>query len=217
MDALISPRRRTLLLGALGTAALAACQRPGSPAGTQRLHLTGETMGSTFNVKLDPAGQPAERLQEAVSSALRVGRRAHVAVPARVRAQRLQPGRRRRAGSDVAGALRGAGRRAGISRWSDGAFDVTVAPAVETWGFGRDKQRRVPAAEQVAVQRGKVDWRALPRPGRTGPPARGARACRSTSAASPRGTAWTRSRSRWTASESRTTWSKSAARCAPGA
>jgi hypothetical protein len=62
MDALISPRRRTLLLGALGTAALAACQRPGSPAATQRLHLTGETMGSNFNVKLDPAGHPAERL-----------------------------------------------------------------------------------------------------------------------------------------------------------
>ncbi len=38
---------------------------------------------------------------------------------------------------------------------------MTVAPAVETWGFGVNKQRRVPAAEQVAVQRGKVDWRAL--------------------------------------------------------
>ena len=33
MDALISPRRRTLLVGALGSAALAACQRPSIEGG----------------------------------------------------------------------------------------------------------------------------------------------------------------------------------------
>ena len=161
MDALISPRRRTLLLGALGTAALAACQRPGSPAAAQRLHLTGETMGSTFNVKLDPAGHPAERLQEAVHAALQ-------SVDARMSMYRPE--------SELNG-FNGAGAGVpvplsaelfavlataqDISRWSGGAFDVTVAPAVETWGFGVNKQRRVPAAEQVALQRGKVDWREL--------------------------------------------------------
>jgi thiamine biosynthesis lipoprotein len=161
MDALISPRRRTLLLGALGTAALAACQRPGSPAAAQRLHLTGETMGSTFNVKLDPAGHPAERLQEAVHAALQ-------SVDARMSMYRPE--------SELSG-FNGAGAGVpvplsaelfavlataqDISRWSGGAFDVTVAPAVETWGFGVNKQRRVPAAEQVALQRGKVDWREL--------------------------------------------------------
>ena len=161
MDALISPRRRTLLLGALGTAALAACQRPGSPAGTQRLHLTGETMGSTFNVKLDPAGQPAERLQEAVWSALQ-------SVDARMSLYRpeseLNGFNRAGAGAPIpmsAEFFAVLAAAQDISRWSDGAFDVTVAPAVETWGFGVNKQRRVPAAEQVAVQRGKVDWRAL--------------------------------------------------------
>jgi FAD:protein FMN transferase len=161
MDALISPRRRTLLLGALGTAALAACQRPGSPAATQRLHLTGETMGSNFNVKLDPAGHPAERLQAAVHAALQ-------SVDARMSMYRPE--------SELSG-FNGAGAGVpvplsaelfavlaaaqDISRWSGGAFDVTVAPAVETWGFGVNKQRRVPAAEQVVLQRGKVDWRAL--------------------------------------------------------
>jgi FAD:protein FMN transferase len=161
MDALISPRRRTLLLGALGTAALAACQRSAGEAGAQRLHLTGETMGSAFNVKLDPAGQPAGRLQEAVHAALQ-------SVDARMSLYRpeseLSAFNRAGAGAPVPMspelfAVLAAARD--ISRWSNGAFDVTVAPAVETWGFGVNKQRRVPSTEQVVVQRGKVDWREL--------------------------------------------------------
>ncbi|MGZ8254374.1 MAG: FAD:protein FMN transferase [Burkholderiaceae bacterium] len=161
MDALISPRRRTLLLGALGTAALAACQRPVSQEGTRRLHLTGETMGSTFNVKLDAAGQPAERLRDAVWSALQ-------SVDARMSLYRpeseLNGFNRAGAGAPVplsAEFFAVLAAAQDISRWSNGAFDVTVAPAVETWGFGVNKQRRVPAAEQVAAQRAKVDWRAL--------------------------------------------------------
>lgn len=161
MDALISPRRRTLLLGALGTAALAACQRTVSQEGTRRVHLTGETMGSTFNVKLDAAGQPAERLQEAVWSALQ-------SVDARMSLYRpeseLNGFNRAGAGAPIpmsAELFAVLATAKDISRWSNGAFDVTVAPAVETWGFGVHKRRRVPAAEQVAAQRGKVDWRAL--------------------------------------------------------
>ena len=161
MDALISPRRRTLLLGALGSAALAACERPASTTSAGRLHLTGETMGSTFNVKLDPAGQPAERLREAVYTALQ-------SVDARMSLHRPESELNgfNRAGAGVPipmsaelFAVLAAARD--ISRWSNGAFDVTVAPAVETWGFGVNKQRRVPPAEQVALQRAKVDWRAL--------------------------------------------------------
>jgi thiamine biosynthesis lipoprotein len=161
MDALISPRRRTLLLGALGTAALAACQRPAPQAGGGRVHLTGETMGSTWNVKLDPAGQPVERVGEAVRAAL-------AGVDARM--SWFRPESELSAFNSAAAgvpvplspelfAVLAAAQD--VSRWSNGAFDVTVAPAVETWGFGVNKQRRVPAAEQVAAQRGKVDWRAL--------------------------------------------------------
>jgi len=161
MDALISPRRRTLLLGALGTAALAACQRPAPQAGAGRVHLTGETMGSTWNVKLDPAGQPVERVGEAVRAAL-------AGVDARM--SWFRPESELSAFNSAAAgvpvplspelfAVLAAAQD--VSRWSDGAFDVTVAPAVEAWGFGVNKQRRVPVAEQVAAQRGKVDWRAL--------------------------------------------------------
>jgi len=161
MDALISPRRRTLLLGALGTAALAACQRPAPQSGAGRVHLSGETMGSTWNVKLDPAGQPVERVGEAVRAAL-------AGVDARM--SWFRPESELCAFNSAAAgvpvplspelfAVLAAAQD--VSRWSSGAFDVTVAPAVETWGFGVNRQRRVPAAEQVAAQRGMVDWRAL--------------------------------------------------------
>ena len=161
MDALISPRRRTLLLGALGTAALAACQRPAPQSGAGRVHLSGETMGSTWNVKLDPAGQPVERVGEAVRAAL-------AGVDARM--SWFRPESELCAFNSAAAgvpvplspelfAVLAAAQD--VSRWSDGAFDVTVAPAVEAWGFGVHKLHRVPAAEQVAAQRGKVDWRML--------------------------------------------------------
>jgi thiamine biosynthesis lipoprotein len=161
MDALISTRRRTLLLGALGTAALAACQRPALQSGAGRVHLTGETMGSTWNVKLDTAGQSAERVGEAVRAAL-------AGVDARM--SWFRPESELSALNSAAAGVpvplspelfAVLATAQDVSRWSDGAFDVTVAPAVETWGFGVNKRRRVPAAEQVAAQRGKVDWRAL--------------------------------------------------------
>ena len=48
-----------------------------------------------------------------------------------------------------------------MSRWSDGAFDITVAPLVEQWGFGTRASRRVPAASAVVAERRRVDWRSL--------------------------------------------------------
>jgi thiamine biosynthesis lipoprotein len=44
---------------------------------------------------------------------------------------------------------------------SGGAFDITVAPAVERWGFGTRAERRVPAADGVAADRAHIGWRAL--------------------------------------------------------
>lgn len=160
MDALISPRRRTLLLGVVGTAALAACQRSGKPADA-RVHLTGETMGSTYNVKLDPAGGPVEALADAVRAALQeVDQRMSIYRPeSELSAFNAAP-----AGVPVplsAELFSVLAVAQDVSRWSDGAFDVTVAPAVETWGFGVRKHRGVPPAIEVAARRDVVDWRAL--------------------------------------------------------
>jgi thiamine biosynthesis lipoprotein len=49
-----------------------------------------------------------------------------------------------------------------ISRASDGAFDVTVAPLVELWGFGpNSKSKTVPAEAAVKVALAQVGYRYL--------------------------------------------------------
>jgi thiamine biosynthesis lipoprotein len=160
MDALISPRRRSLLIGALGSAALAACQRPGSPS-DGRVHLSGETMGSTYNVKLDPAGHAVEQLSAAVDATLQaVDQRMSMFRPE----SELSAFNAASSGVPVPLSAELFGVLAvaqDVSRWSAGAFDVTVAPAVETWGFGVAKRRVVPATRDVARQRAHVDWRGL--------------------------------------------------------
>ena len=49
-----------------------------------------------------------------------------------------------------------------ISRRTDGAFDITVAPLVALWGFGpRRKTGAVPADAAIAAARARVGWRWL--------------------------------------------------------
>jgi FAD:protein FMN transferase len=160
MDALISPVRRRLLLGAAGTAALAACQ-PSTRASDPRVHLTGESMGSTWNVKLDATAQTADALGDAVRRALQaVDERMSLYRPeSELSAFNAAPsGVPIPLSSELFAVLAAAQQ---VSGWSGGAFDVTVAPAVEAWGFGIHKAQRVPAAGDVAARRSLVDWRAL--------------------------------------------------------
>jgi thiamine biosynthesis lipoprotein len=160
MDALISPFRRRLLLGAVGTAALVACQ-PSSRSREARVHITGETMGSTWNVKLDATGQSADALGEAVRAALQsVDERMSLYRPeSELSAFNAAPSGVPVPVSPELFAVLDAALQ--VSAWSGGAFDVTVAPAVETWGFGIRKGRRVPSEKEVAERRALVDWRAL--------------------------------------------------------
>ncbi len=52
------------------------------------------------------------------------------------------------------------GRRA--SELTGGAFDVTVAPLVEAWGFGPARRKpAVPGAEALAALHGRIDYRLL--------------------------------------------------------
>lgn len=49
-----------------------------------------------------------------------------------------------------------------IAALTGGAFDPTVAPLVDLWGFGRAGRISVPpAASAITVARARVDWRAL--------------------------------------------------------
>nr|WP_276603291.1 FAD:protein FMN transferase [Nannocystis pusilla] len=48
-----------------------------------------------------------------------------------------------------------------VSERSGGAFDVTVSPLVDAWGFGRDKTASPPTDEQFAALRAQVGWQSL--------------------------------------------------------
>lgn len=48
-----------------------------------------------------------------------------------------------------------------VSRKSGGAFDVTVGPLVEAWGFGRTEIEFVPDEEQITALRARVGWQKL--------------------------------------------------------
>jgi len=158
MDTILSPRRRSLLLG-FGALALAGCHRPGSLAPYGR--AVGTTMGSTWNARFATKGITAAVVQSAVQSALD-------AVDARMSMFRADSelsvfngaaaGTPVQLSAELYGVLAAA---AEVSRWSGGAFDVTVAPLVEQWGFGTRSGRAVPTASAIASERARIGWHSL--------------------------------------------------------
>lgn len=48
-----------------------------------------------------------------------------------------------------------------IARDSDGAFDITVAPLIELWGFYGDSPRRLPAETEIKASLAMVDYHNL--------------------------------------------------------
>ena len=215
-------RRRSLVLGvgALALGGLWARSRNRRRTASRYLQFGGSTMGSTYTVP------PAGRRQDAMRQlrAVIVRRRSttsttHVDVPATDRNCRpstaLRRARRLRYRKTCTTCCR---LRATSVAGPDGAFDVTVAPLVEHWGFG---------TRSVASRaRARLQW---PRNavGSTGAALRSTRlvaastsgmpACRPTSAALPRATVSIARPRRSKRAACRTTWSKSAARCARAA
>jgi len=160
MDAIVSHRRRSVVFG-LGGLVLAGCGRVPPPTGEAYLQFGGSTMGSGYSVQLKAREQDGARLRTAVQAALD-------GVDARM--SMFSPD------SELAALNRAAAGRAvtlseplyevlaaadGISRWSSGAFDVTVAPLVERWGFGTRHVRVVPTVAELTEGRRHVDWRSL--------------------------------------------------------
>jgi thiamine biosynthesis lipoprotein len=160
MDSLLSPRRRLVLQG-LGAAVLATgCSQPARSA-TQ---FGGPTMGTTYTVKI--AGPRLGAAAEA--GARRAVEGALAGVVDRMSAYRddseLSRFNRHRGDApfalsrDTFAVFRLAQE---VSAATDGAFDITVAPWVDAWGFGPGRaQRVVPDAEVAALEQG-VGWRML--------------------------------------------------------
>jgi thiamine biosynthesis lipoprotein len=162
MDTILSQRRRGLVLGGLGALALVGCGRPASTrTAPGYVQFDGLTMGSTYTVKLKAAGQDTTALRSLVQSTLDETdwRMSLFREDSELSAfNRVEAGVPFAMTDGFAAVLAYA---VDVSRWSGGAFDITVAPLVETWGFGPRKTRTVPAATELADGRRRVDWRSL--------------------------------------------------------
>jgi thiamine biosynthesis lipoprotein len=165
MDALISPKRRSVLQ-AMGAAALVAgCgEYHASTTARPQVHFAGSTMGTSYNVKIAGAALSPER-----EAAARVAVEAAFAgVVARMSTHDAasELSRFNRQASTAAFALSpetlevlALARR--VSDETAGAFDVTVAPLVDAWGFGPQRHARPPDAGRVQALRSGVGYRLI--------------------------------------------------------
>lgn len=161
--------RPGVLVGSLALAAgalLAACGAPTDP----QLEVTGPTMGTYYAVKVarPPAGLDVHTLQAGVERVLKGVIDAISTYDPESELSRLN----RNPSTDwvpISGelyAVLAEGQRLG--RLSDGAFDITVGPLVNLWGFGpQTKAEATPSAQAIAAARervgyGKLELRADP-------------------------------------------------------
>lgn len=166
VDTILSPGRRRVLgaLGALGAAALAGCgeRRAAAPGGL--LQFGGRTMGTDYVVKIAGAALSASRLQALhadVQSALDGidrGLSLHRADSELARLNRHGGTTPLEVSRDLYAVLAAARE---VSALSQGAFDVSVAPLVQAWGFGPERHTRLPADEQLRAGRAALGWQGL--------------------------------------------------------
>jgi len=155
-----SRRPRALVAGLL--AALAGCGI--EPAGPRATVLHGRAMGTTWQVTLADTALPAERaqLERIVREELElVERQMSTWRPdsdlslfngsATVQPVEIRP--------ELAHVV---GHALAVAQQTDGAFDITVAPLVDLWGFGPAvREHRPPHEELLAAARKQVGYRRL--------------------------------------------------------
>lgn len=164
VDSLVSLRRRTLLQALGASSLLAACGRLPVPAAAPAVEFGGLAMGSPFRVKLaGPAAAPALQVAaraavtdalEAVESAMSTFRPqselSRFNAQATTRPIPLSP--------DTFAVFALAQR---MSAATDGAFDITVGPIVDAWGFGPGRHERIVETAETDALRRRVGWRFL--------------------------------------------------------
>lgn len=137
----IAPGMRRLVAGLLCALALTGCGRQ-----TEPLEITGRTMGTTYSVKL--AGLPAGLTPAALQAGIEARLERVNAVMSTYRADsdlsRFNASRSTAWFPTSAELVDLVTRARAISAMSQGAFDVTVGPLVNLWGFGPDAQAFAP-------------------------------------------------------------------------
>jgi thiamine biosynthesis lipoprotein len=162
MDTLLSPRRRALVSALATTPLLYACGpwRAASPA----LEFRGPTMGSTYTVKIagaslsPPARTQAQDAVHAALSAVDAAMSTHRADSELSRFNRHGAATPFALSRDTFAVLALAQE---VSTRTGGAFDVTVAPVVDAWGFGPGRHYRVVDALEIARLERRVGHDAL--------------------------------------------------------
>ena len=168
MDMILSPCRRRLLgaIGGVGALALAGCgEKARAPAqDNAALQFAGETMGTTYRVKIAGAALSNAGLE-------RIAADVHAALDGVSRGMSLyrpdselmrfnrHPAAVPLPLSKELFAVLAVGQQ--VAELSRGAFDVSIAPLVNVWGFGPEKRQVVPPADLVRTGRAAVDFRAL--------------------------------------------------------
>ena len=163
MDTLLSPRRRTFIKALGATALLAGCSEVPGLARRPLAAMQGPAMGTVWNAKL--AGPLAQGLAPRASSAVAAALEGVVArMSTYLDTSELARFNRQPAGKPLAVSretLAVFALARDVSEATGGAFDVTVAPAVDAWGFGPSKAQRIPAASELAAMAPRIDWRAI--------------------------------------------------------
>ncbi|WP_245932407.1 FAD:protein FMN transferase [Isoalcanivorax indicus] len=126
--------------------------------------IGGPTMGTVWQVQMAglPAGSSVEQIQDDLEALLALVNRqmsTYIEDSDLSRFNQAEADTWQRIPPDFARVLASALRMADIS---DGAFDPTVGPLVNLWGFGPDGRRREPpAADVLAETRARVGWQQL--------------------------------------------------------
>lgn len=150
----------TALAAVLAGCAFAPASAPGGSRSRETL-LSGETMGSAWTAKIiGPLPMPPAQLQsgiqarfEAVNQALSTYR----ADSALSRFNADDRGEWVAVDPELAAVMAYA---LSLADASNGAYDITVGPLVDLWGFGPDPATyRVPEADAIARARARVGWR----------------------------------------------------------
>jgi thiamine biosynthesis lipoprotein len=147
---------------AAASLALAACAgQPAQPAG--EILLSGETMGSAWTVKLaGPVRVPAEVLRtgaQARFDAVNLALSTYRTDSALSRFNADDSGEWVGIDAELASVLAYA---LILAEASGGAYDVTVGPLVDLWGFGpAPATHQVPGAAAIEAARARVGWRGV--------------------------------------------------------
>ncbi|HEU5137960.1 MAG TPA: FAD:protein FMN transferase [Steroidobacteraceae bacterium] len=147
--------------------ALAACagrpQGAGETPTSGQTLISGQTMGSAWTAKI--VGQlpaPAAELQAGVQArfdAVNLALSTYRADSALSRFNEDDRGEWVNVDAELAGVLAYA---LGLAERSGGAYDVTVGPLVNLWGFGPEPAtRQVPDAVAIEAARSRVGWRGV--------------------------------------------------------